>query len=113
MALHRPELNLVLGGSARDSQLGSGVNWSAEVRKLYAGAACPHFGIGEEDDGAMTLRYHSARRMCALAEGFIAGSAGYWCETVEVEHASCVERGDRHCEFRLRWIEAAGHARVA
>lgn len=85
----------------------------AEVRKLYAGAACPHFGVREEADGAMTMRYHSSRRMCALAEGFIQGAAAHWCETVEVEHTACVERGDHHCELKLRWIEAADRVRAA
>jgi heme-NO-binding protein len=85
----------------------------AEVRKLYAGAACPHFGIREDDDGAMTMRYQSSRRMCALAVGFIEGAAARWCETIDIEHTACVDRGDHYCELKLRWIEATDCARAA
>jgi hypothetical protein len=93
----------------------SGVNdiIHAEVRKLYAGAACPHFGIHEASDGAITMRYRSTRKMCALAQGFIEGAADWYCETVEVEHTSCVEQGDPHCEFNIRWVEAADRVRAA
>lgn len=77
----------------------------AEVRKLYAGAGCPHFGIRQTADGGVALNYHSSRRMCALAQGFIEGAAAYYCETVDVEHVSCVETGARSCEIAIRWVE--------
>lgn len=52
MALYRPELNLVLGGSARNSQLGSGVNWPAKVQELFP------FDFDEvrAEDGLVTFR---------------------------------------------------------
>ena len=75
----------------------------AEVRKLYVGAACPHFGIRDDTDGGLVMSYRSARRMCALAHGFIEGAADYYCEQVELTHLSCVERGDHQCEFHIRW----------
>jgi hypothetical protein len=80
----------------------------AEVRKLYAGASCPHFGIRETDEGGLSLNYRSSRRMCALAQGFIEGAAGYYCETVEVRHLSCTEDGAPSCEIAIHWREAAG-----
>jgi len=93
----------------------SGVNdvIHAEVRKLYPGAACPHFGIRETPDGRMAINYHSERRMCALAEGFIQGAADWWCEEVEVEHIACIDRGDRGCEFQLNWVQGAKNADAA
>lgn len=77
----------------------------AEVRKLYAGAACPHFGIRPTTDGGLSLTYRSSRRMCALAHGFIEGAAGYYCETVEIAHQSCVEQGGAACEIAIHWRE--------
>ena len=60
-----------------------------EVRKLYAGAACPFFHFREDADGALSMRYHSTRRMFDLAHGFVLGAAALWRETVMVaRHAA-------------------------
>ena len=75
----------------------------AEVRKLYPGAACPHFNIGATASGALTLDYISTRRMCALAQGFVEGAANYYCEEVDFTHATCVDRGDDLCRFEISW----------
>lgn len=85
----------------------------AEVRKLYPGAACPHFGIQETPDGRLSMNYHSQRRMCALAQGFVEGAADWWCEEVEVEHLACVDRGDHGCEFQIRWSRADARTHAA
>lgn len=84
----------------------------AEVRKLYTGAACPHFGIRHVTDG-IWLEYRSTRRMCALAQGFIEGAANYYCEAVDVEHLSCVTSGAASCEIAIRWVEEALGERAA
>jgi hypothetical protein len=93
----------------------SGVNdiIHAEVRKLYAGAACPHFGIRETPDGRLSMNYRSSRRMCALAQGFIEGAADLYCEVVEIEHAACISKGDPCCEFNIRWLQGEDRARAA
>ncbi len=85
----------------------------AEVRKLYPGAACPHFGLFETDEGRLVLRYMSPRRMCALAEGFLHGAADWYGETVEVSHTRCASHGDSHCELNVRWLSASEHVRAA
>lgn len=59
------------------------------------------------------MNYHSARRMCALAQGFIEGAAAWYCEAVEVEHLSCVSRGDSGCEFHINWIQSDDRAHAA
>ncbi len=60
-----------------------------EVRKLYAGAACPFFHFREDADGALSMRYHSTRSMFDLAHGFVLGAAALWRETVTVaRHAA-------------------------
>jgi hypothetical protein len=46
-----------------------------EVRKLYAGAFCPHFHFEMAADGALLIGYRSPRQMCRLAHGFIEGVA--------------------------------------
>jgi hypothetical protein len=74
-----------------------------EVRKLYAGAGCPHFHFREEG-GLLLMRYDSPRRLCRLAEGFVEGAAAHYVETVEFQHLSCMEHGDEACEFRLAWV---------
>lgn len=55
-----------------------------EVRKLYAGAACPFFHFQEDADGAVTMRYQSSRQLFDLAHGFVVGAANLWNETVSV-----------------------------
>jgi predicted hydrocarbon binding protein len=74
----------------------------AEVRKLYVGAGCPRFDI-REDGPALFMGYHSPRRMCALAHGFLEGLADRYGETVEVEHVECVEHADARCLIRSEW----------
>lgn len=55
-----------------------------EVRKLYAGAACPFFHFRESGDGALVVRYDSTRSLIDLAHGFVLGAADLWGETVDV-----------------------------
>jgi hypothetical protein len=90
--------------SARTFVLGINNIIHAEVRKLYPGAACPHFEMSEPNPANLTMVYVSSRRMCALAEGFVAGAATHYGETVHFEHKSCVERGDARCTFNLTWL---------
>ena len=59
------------------------------------------------------MKYQSSRRMCALAHGFIEGAASWYCEAVEVEHLACIGKGDRCCEFSIRWIESDDRADAA
>lgn len=73
-----------------------------EVRKLYAGAQCPIFDFEETADGTLLMGYHSERRLCALAHGFIEGAGDYYGEAVDVDHRLCVQRGDSHCLMAIR-----------
>jgi hypothetical protein len=74
-----------------------------EVRKLYPGAGCPHFGFSEEPDGGLVMDYRSPRRLCALAQGFVEGASAHYGETVDFQHRRCVHNGDDHCTFRIVW----------
>jgi hypothetical protein len=73
-----------------------------EVRKLYAGAGCPHFQFADTPEGALRIGYNSTRRLCALAHGFVEGAADHFHEHADVEHVACMNRGDEKCEMMLR-----------
>jgi hypothetical protein len=79
-----------------------------EVRKLYPGAQVPEFGFPDAAPGRLRMEYRSARRLCALAEGFILGAADYFGETVAVAQAACMHRGDACCVFELVFVRGAG-----
>lgn len=79
----------------------------AEVRKLYPGAACPHFRLHADASGELVMDYLSTRRMCALAQGFVEGAAIWYQQPVEFRHTQCTEHGHSHCTFALTWRKAA------
>lgn len=70
-----------------------------EVRRLYPGADVPTFGF-DNDAEALVISYHSPRRLCTLAEGFILGAGKHYGEHVEVEQPSCMHQGAPQCLLR-------------
>ena len=84
-----------------------------EVRKIYAGADVPTFDLEDGPDGALLMGYHSVRRLCALAEGFVEGAAGHYGETVDFQHLACMHRGDAKCVFRLSFRDGKASVGVA
>ena len=74
-----------------------------EVRKLYSGAACPHFHFNDRDDGALLSGYQSQRRLCMLAEGMVVGASDHFGQTVAIEHLACMADGDALCRLTARW----------
>ncbi|KUR73412.1 heme NO-binding domain-containing protein [Novosphingobium sp. FSW06-99] len=74
-----------------------------EVRKLYSGAGCPHFHFSDREDGALIIGYHSPRRLCALAEGFVLGASDHYGETVAIDHLACMSQGQPLCRLAVRW----------
>lgn len=75
-----------------------------EVKKLYAGAHCPFFRFELKPDGALVMTYNSPRKLCALAHGFIEGAGIHFGEKAEVEHLSCMHRGDEKCLLSIRVV---------
>ena len=73
-----------------------------EVRKLYPGADVPEFGFSHAPDGTIAMRYTSARRLCAFAEGLIEGAAAHYGQTVHLSQPTCMLRGDVSCTIELR-----------
>ena len=84
----------------------------AEVRKLYPGADVPVFEFetptGEASRDTLLIHYRSKRRLCHLAEGFIAGAADCFAEDVLVHQSHCMHQGADHCilvcQFHRRGI---------
>lgn len=72
-----------------------------EVRKLYAGAHCPHFHFEDALDGALLVGYRSSRKLCGLAHGFIEGAAAHYGEAVDLTHLQCMHEGDPKCLLRI------------
>lgn len=74
-----------------------------EVRKLYPGADVPDFAYQIDGPDGVTLTYASGRRLCELAEGFIAGAAAHYGQRVVIDQPECMLRGAPvcllHCEF--------------
>lgn len=68
-----------------------------EVRKLYAGAYCPHFDFTSGADGSLVIGYRSPRKLCGLAHGFILGTGDHYNEALRVEHLECMHAGAQRC----------------
>jgi hypothetical protein len=90
--------------SARPFILGVNEIIHPEVRKLYAGSACPHFHFHDLDDGRLCVAYRSPRKLCHLAHGFIVGAADHYGESIEIEHLSCMLDGMPTCRIALQWM---------
>jgi hypothetical protein len=72
-----------------------------EVKKLYPGASVPDFDYENADNGDLVIGYRSERKMCALAEGFIAGAARHYGENVTLAQSRCMNRGDEKCLIQV------------
>ena len=68
-----------------------------EVRKLYAGAFCPHFDFTSPPDGSLVIGYRSPRKLCGLAHGFILGAGDHYGEALTVRHLECMHEGSDRC----------------
>ena len=71
-----------------------------EVLKAYPDAELPQFDVVSAGDD-ITMRYTSARRMCALADGLIVGCGTWYGSVLTVRHETCVHRGDPTCTLRV------------
>ena len=84
----------------------------AEVRKLYPGADVPVFEFetpgGSSGHGMLIIHYRSKRRLCLLAEGFIAGAADCFAEKVAISQPQCMHGGADHCAIVCRFGESGG-----
>jgi hypothetical protein len=56
--------------------------------------------------GGLVLGYRSARRLCALAEGFVTGTADYYGEHVQIQQPRCMLHGDERCALVVTFSPA-------
>lgn len=89
-------------GDARSFILGLNGIIHPEVRKLYAGAGCPHFHF-TQGERELVLGYNSPRKLCHLAEGLAAGVADHYGEAVTVSQTDCMHDGHPACHIVVRW----------
>ena len=78
-----------------------------EVKKLYPAVMVPTFSaetVGDE----VVLRYGSARRMCALAEGLAVGAGEWFGTALVVDQTECVRTGAPVCVMRVKEAAHAG-----
>jgi predicted hydrocarbon binding protein len=67
----------------------------------------PAFSCFDAMDGELIVAMNGPTRVCALAEGVIAGAADFYDEAVTVEELKCVHRGDNRCVLRVRFGQQA------
>lgn len=72
-----------------------------EVRKLHSDTNPPEFTFEEPGADRLVVRYQSERRLCALAEGMIAGTGTHYGDTVTVEQTSCMLDGHDDCVLHV------------
>ena len=75
----------------------------ADARRLYQGTRPPKFWFEEYGDRQLRVHYRSRRRLCALAEGMIAGAAAYFGEWSRLTHVQCQLDGADHCIIDARF----------
>lgn len=76
-----------------------------QVRKLHAAARPPEFDFTVIGDDQVRIVYRSARQLCSMAEGMIAGAATYFGETAEITHEQCVRSGATQCVLHCTFHE--------
>lgn len=71
------------------------------VRATLRGAAPPALHVGRLPGLGVIVTYTSHRKLCALLEGLVRGSAAELGDTVDVEQIQCMHDGDSGCVFTV------------
>ena len=71
------------------------------VRATIPGARPPHLHVRPLDPIGVLISYTSARGLCGLLEGLVAGTADALGDDVEVEQVLCMHEGDPGCVFTV------------
>ncbi|MDA0977562.1 MAG: heme NO-binding domain-containing protein [Proteobacteria bacterium] len=72
-----------------------------EVLKLYPDASVPTFTYVRQAENHLEMRYDSPRRLCALAEGLIAGAAAHYNAVYDLHHSPCMHDGAAYCGLNV------------
>ena len=73
-----------------------------EVQKLHPDAEFPHFACVQRPDGALEMRYRSARPFADLAEGLLRGCVEWFGESIEVTRQDLAPADGTAARFVLR-----------
>jgi len=71
------------------------------VRVREPGATPPFLQATRVGPKEVRVLYTSARKLCAVAEGFALGLANHFGETVTIAHPVCMHDGAAACELRI------------
>jgi predicted hydrocarbon binding protein len=69
----------------------------AVVRLDHKTASPPYLHARRTGENEVTVVYTSPRRLCAVAKGISRGIAQHFHETIDVQDAKCMHRGDSEC----------------
>lgn len=75
-----------------------------EVSKDYPSAALPMPDFSDGANGSLLEGCQFSRKLCTLAQGFVEGTAAYYCETVMISHVKCMHQDDAKCLFQIRFL---------
>lgn len=67
------------------------------VRLREPDASPPRLRATRTSPTEVVVRYDSPRRLCALAEGIVAGIAVHYGERLQLRQTTCMHRGDAEC----------------
>ena len=82
------------------------------VRATIKGASPPELHVQPFGDVGVLVSYTSERRLCAMLEGLVLGTAEHYSEAVVADEIQCMRRGDAGCVFTVTRAEelTPGHA---
>jgi len=72
------------------------------VRISQKGAAPPYLNAQRTAPDEVRIIYTSPRKLCAVAKGIVRGVAAHYGDTVAIDEASCMLRGDANCTLNVR-----------
>lgn len=76
------------------------------VRKLHARSDPPDFRFEDRGPDGLVVHYRSARSLCLLAEGMIAGASTYFGQRALLTQTQCTRDGADHCVFDAEFVAA-------
>ena len=77
------------------------------VRTALPGSGPPHLSVRPLGADGVVIAYTSDRRLCALLEGLVEGTARRFDTTVEVTHPQCMLRGETSCSVIVQTVGRA------
>ena len=72
-----------------------------EVGKLFTSPIKRVFEYEDPAPDKLIMYYSSPRKMCQLAEGLIDGAASYYNTPYQLNHSTCMHKGDERCTLEL------------